>query len=213
MSIYISDKEEIEMLKKWWQENGKFLLGSIIVALLLSAGWRYWQTSKAKDAAMASMIYEQVLSQEASGDFSAVNSGVTDLHVNHPKTPYASLASLMAAQNAVKDNRLDEAVTQLSWVIHHSRNKDFVQIAKLRLARVYLGMKKYEDALTTLNVVEASSYQPLVQELRGDIQFAKGDITGARLSYQNALGALAKDAPNRLLLQIKANQLGQAQSK
>lgn len=208
MSIYISDKEEIEMLKNWWKENGKFTLLSIAAAILLSAGWRYWQSSKVQDRADASIVYEQMLYHEANQQLSAVEADVTSLQTNHPHTPYATLGSLVSAQNAVGANKLDVAIEKLNWVIHNSKNRDFVQIAKMRLAKVLLGMKKFDDALATLNVVDVEAYLPLINEIKGDIYFDKGDKNAARTAYQNALKKLNKNAPNYPLLQIKANQLG-----
>lgn len=206
-NIYVSDKEQVEMLRKWWRENGKFTLGSIAVALALSAGWRYWQNAKIQDRAAASVVYEQMLNQEANHNYQAVETNLIDLQVNHPHTPYAALASLIAAQNAVKDNKLDIALQKLNWVIHNSRNDDFVQIAKMRLARVYLSLKKYDDALTVLNVVTVKGYLPLIQEIKGDVYLAKGDINNARTFYQNALNSLPRSAPNRSLLEMKLNQV------
>lgn len=208
-NIYISDKEQVEMMKNWWRENGKFLLGSIAAVLLLSAGWRYWQNYKFKDAAIASSVYEQMLNHESNQDYTAVESDVTELQTNHAKTPYAALGALVAAQNAVNSNKMDLALKKLNWVIHNSKNKDFKQIASMRLARVLLGMKKYDDALLSLSDIEAKAYLPLIQELRGDILLAKGDENGARIAYQTALHSLRASAPNRTLLQIKANQVGQ----
>lgn len=208
MSIYVSDKEQIEMLKKWWRENGRFLLGSIFAVLIISAGWRYWQSTKIADTSQASLVYEQLLSHEANHDFTAVDLDVVDLQSNHSHTPYAALASMIAAQNAVNANHMDIALQKLNWVIHNAKNKDFKQIAKMRLARVLLGMKKYDDALVALNEIDIKAYLPLVQEIKGDVLLAKGDEKGAKIAYQNALRTLRPSSPNRALLEIKANQIG-----
>jgi predicted negative regulator of RcsB-dependent stress response len=206
--MYVSDKEEVEMLRNWWRENGKFTLASIAAALLLSGGWRYWQSSKTQDAADASNQYEQLLSHEANQQYSAVEYDVTALQTNHPRTPYATLGAFVSAQNAVNANKLDIAVLKLNWIIQHSKNEDFKQIARIRLAHVLLGMKKFDDALTTLNTVDSKGYLPLIDELKGDVHLANGDKAAARLSYQDALNKLNKNSPNYPLLQIKANQLG-----
>ncbi len=207
MTSYISDKEEIEMIRNWWRENGKFTLFCIIAVLMISAGWRYWQNHVEQDRAAASMLYEQMLSHQANNDLSSVEFEVTDLLTNHPKTPYASLAAFMSAQNAINGDNLASAIEKFDWVIGNAKNKDFKETAKIRKARVLLTMKKYDDALAVLAKSEVTAYAPLVSEVKGDILVAKGDKKSALLAYAAALQTLKKDEPNRSFLQMKFDQL------
>jgi predicted negative regulator of RcsB-dependent stress response len=207
MNIYISDKEQIEMIKNWWRENGKFTLFSILIVLVGTIGWRYWQNSKNQEAAHASIIYEQTLTYEANHQLTEAELEVTRLLANYPNTPYATLAAFLSAQNAINRNRLDLSLEKLDWIIHHSKNKDFKQIAKIRKARILLTMEKYDESLALLANIDAETYLPLIKEVEGDILFAKGKRKEALVAYQNALSSLRKDAPNRSLLQMKYNQL------
>lgn len=207
MDTYITDKEQVEMIRKWWRENGKFTIISIIVVVVLSFGWRYWQNNQAQKAANASVIYEQMLTHESNNQISQAELDATSLITNYAKTPYAALGAFISALNSINANNLDAAIQRYDWVMLNANSKDFIQIAKIRKARVLLALNKYDDAITTLSKVEADAYLPLIKELRGDILLAKGDKQGARSAYQNALNALRKDAPNRNFLQIKYDQL------
>jgi predicted negative regulator of RcsB-dependent stress response len=206
MSIDISEKEQIDMIKNWWRENGKFTLFSIVAALVLSMGWRYWQNSKNEDAAKASLLYEQMLSHESNHQYSQTEYDVTSLLTFHPKTPYASLAAFISAQNAVNVKNFDEAIQKLDWVIDKSKNQDFTQIAKIRKARILLSMNKYEQALKAIEVTDVEAYLPVINEIKGDILSAKGEKKEAHLAYQSALNTLSKDAPNRQMVQMKYEQ-------
>lgn len=207
MNTYVSDKEQIEMIRNWWRENGKFTLLSIVAALVITSGWRYWQNSKNQEAANASVVYEQMLNHAASHQLSAVQFEVTNLLTSYPHTPYASLAAFMSAQNAVSNNKIDEALEKLNWVISNSKNKDFKQIAKIRKARILLSLKKYDEALSLLTEISSAAYLPLMYEVKGDVLVAKGDKKAALSAYQLALSSLKKDEPNRSFLRMKYDQL------
>ncbi|MBA2654917.1 MAG: tetratricopeptide repeat protein [Gammaproteobacteria bacterium] len=207
MNIYVSDKEQIEMIKTWWRENGRFTILSVAAALIISAGWRFWQNNKLQDSANASVIYEQMLNQESHQDISAAEYEVTNLLTNHPRTPYASLASFVSAQNAINANNLEGASEKFDWIIANSKNADFKQIAKIRKARLMIAMQKYDEGLQLLNNPSSETYLPLINEVKGDLLAAKGDIKGALGAYQNALNSLRKDASNREFLLMKYNHL------
>jgi predicted negative regulator of RcsB-dependent stress response len=207
MDTYISDKEQIEMIKKWWQENGMFTIISIISALVISFGWRYWQNHKNQEMAVASILYEQMLSHEINHQYSDVEFDVTGLQTIYAKTPYASLAAFMSAHNAINNNNLSAALEKFDWVIANAKSADFKQIAKLRKARILLEMKKFNEAVEVLSKVNSIAFITLINEVRGDIYAAKGDKSSALSYYLNALGSLSQDAPNRSFLQMKINQV------
>src|SRR5262245_8861139 len=131
MSEELTDKEQIELIKKWWQENGKFTLFSITAAIVLSFGWRYCQHAKTEEAAKSSALYEQLVGNESNQQFSQVELDVTSMLTLHPKSPYAALAAFTSAQNAINKNDFDGALQKYNWVIENSKNKDFKQIAKI----------------------------------------------------------------------------------
>jgi predicted negative regulator of RcsB-dependent stress response len=54
---------------------------------------------------------------------------------------------------------------------------------------------------------EAGSFSSLAEELRGDIQLAKGDRKAARSAYEKALAAAESGATNKTLLQQKLDDL------
>ncbi len=207
MTLELSEKEQIEMIKNWWRENGKFTIATIVVVVILSVGWRYWQTTKNQEAAKASLLYEQMLSHEINHQYREVEFDVKSLMSSYPKTPYALLAAFISAQNAVNEKRIDTAIHKLNWIVKNSNNTDFKQIAKLRKSRIFLSIKRYDEALKSLEIIEAQAYLPAVNEVRGDIYSAVGNKQQALQAYQKALSSLKKDAPNRQLLKIKYEQL------
>ena len=39
---HLSEKEQIEQLKRWWNENGKSLVAGLVIGIGGLAGYRYW---------------------------------------------------------------------------------------------------------------------------------------------------------------------------
>jgi predicted negative regulator of RcsB-dependent stress response len=204
---YLSDQDQIQIIKKWVRENGLFTITVILAVLILSYGWRYWQESRERNADTASIIYEQLLSDVANQQQANFLNAATKLTTEYSYTPYASLAALIWAQTAVKENNLNMAIKQLQWVIDHSRSHELKQIARIRLARVLLAQEKYQAALASLGTAEVANYSSLMNEVRGDIYLAQGKRLEANAAYQNALRALPSSEPNRVFLQMKHDQL------
>ena len=42
MSEYLSDEEQVERLKSWWNENGTFLVVGLLVTIVAIGGWNYY---------------------------------------------------------------------------------------------------------------------------------------------------------------------------
>jgi predicted negative regulator of RcsB-dependent stress response len=105
------------------------------------------------------------------------------------------------------------AVTDLKTVVDNSEDAALVQIAKLRLARVFIQLGRFDDALALLDVGKAGSFAEQVNEVRGDVLLAKGDSSGARAAYEAAIAAAQAGDPRRATggneyLQLKLQELG-----
>ena len=58
--------------------------------------------------------------------------------------------------------------------------------AKIRLARVQIQQKKYDDAEKTLSNVKSPVYQPMAEEVRGDMLVAQQKLKEAHAAYSKA---------------------------
>ena len=61
MDTYQSEEEQVEALRKWWQENGKSTMAAIVVALAASFGWQSWKEHRSTQAEIASSVYQDML--------------------------------------------------------------------------------------------------------------------------------------------------------
>jgi predicted negative regulator of RcsB-dependent stress response len=194
---YVSEKEQIQLIKDWWKKNGTTILAAIVLVFGLSFGWRYWHYYKNKQAEQASVLYEQMLSVNTAKKPADFKLFARHLIKDYAGTPYATLASLLSARENIEQNNLSDARQDLTWVIQHGKNKSFKQIARIRAARLLLADNKPQQALQLLKYINDKAFMPAILETRGNVFAAQGDKAKALEQYKNALQAAPKDSAMR----------------
>jgi predicted negative regulator of RcsB-dependent stress response len=210
MSHY-EDEAEVEQLRRWWRENWMALAGGLVLGLAGIFGWEYWQSSRTAKAEHASQVFEDLKRAPAERTERAAELW-EHLSKDFADTPYASQGGLLLANAAATRQDWPEAQSKLEWVLAHTDDPGLKKIARLRLARVLWQQQKPDEALKLLDVADGDPFAALYQELRGDIQFARGDREAARAAWQKAM-ELGPAAPGRDGLQRKLDDLGSAAAK
>ncbi|OGT42209.1 MAG: hypothetical protein A3F13_02120 [Gammaproteobacteria bacterium RIFCSPHIGHO2_12_FULL_40_19] len=187
---YVSEKEQIDAIQKWWRENGKWITVAVIVGLVIGFGWRYWHTMQLRRAENASVIYQSVLEADSQNQAATVQGGAALLMKDFSSSPYASLAALLLVKESVAQNDLKKASSQLQWVIDHSNQKRLQQIAHISRARILLSEGKTHLAMNELNIVSDKSFEPLINWVKGDIFVQEGNVKEAQKYYTLAKNAL-----------------------
>ena len=210
MSHY-EDEAQVEQLKRWWQENWLPLVGGLALGLAGIFGWEAWESRETRVSEQASHMYEDLKKAIAADKADEVKSLGARLTGEFGGTPYAAQAALALAQFAANKGDWDAANEHLVWVVKHSDDDGLRALARLRRARVLWEQGKADEALALLEgkMSEVGKFAPLYEELRGDIQFAKGDRAAARAAYQKALEAGVAPA-DREFLQRKLDDLADA---
>jgi predicted negative regulator of RcsB-dependent stress response len=80
-------------------------------------------------------------------------------------------------------------------------------VARLRLVRVLIYRENYAEALQLLEVEDPGEFEARLNELKGDVHAAMGDIDAARSAYTQALIAPGADSVDRNFVQMKLNSL------
>lgn len=215
MSVHLTEEEQIESLKRWWNDHGKKVVGAIVVALAAYVGWNAWQNQQRVKAEKASATYEQlikIINQEPGKTMTDSDRGLakqlaTELKSGR-KNLYAQTAAFFLAKVAVDENKLDDAAAELQWVLTTKPDITTEQITRLRLAKVLTAKQSYDDALAQIALEPASALASEYAETRGDIHKLKGDLDKARESYSAALTATNPQQQERyMLLQMKVDDL------
>lgn len=193
MADYQTEEEQIELLKKWWNENGKATLGGVVIALAGYTGITSWNNHQQSTMAAAADIYQQMMTaSEAPGSTARVDELAEQLRKEHRATVYGTFAALRLAKDAVAANDLPRAADMLAWAQGQKPDSSLQPLISLRLAQVQYAQGEYDKALATLLTQTSASpaWQAAIAELRGDVQLAQGKPDDARISYESALKAM-----------------------
>lgn len=207
MAYDLQEQEQIASLKAWWDKYGNLILGAITLVALGVAGWNGWNWYQRKQAVAAAAIYEAQLKSGDAKDAAQVKAAAETLQRDYPRTVYAALAALAAAKAAHDAGDLAGAKTALRWVVDRSGHREFVDIARVRLAGVLLDEKAYDEALQVVAAEVGPAQRVAAADRRGDILFAQGKLDEARKAYEQALQLADAQHPLRALVQLKLDAL------
>jgi predicted negative regulator of RcsB-dependent stress response len=207
LTDYLTEQEQIEILKKWIKQYSLVILTGVVIAMVCITGWRYWQQRQAKILSHASAVYDEMLTKRAQNDASATLVQAQKLFSHYSQTTYGQMAAFMLARDAVVKKNYPEAEKHLNWVLDHSSIASIRQIARIRLARLLIAEHKPDAALKVLEKVEDKYFNGLTDEVRGDAYLTMKDTVKARLAYQQALADLPNAEVIRPLLQMKYDNL------
>ena len=210
LTDYLTEQEQIELLKNWIKQYSLVILAGVTIAIIAITGWRYWQQRQNKILVHASAVYDEMLTVRSQNDMASTYVQAQKLLKHYPQTIYGQLAAFMLARDAATKKNYPEAKNQLNWVIDHTSIPAFNEIARLRLARVFIAEMKPEEAINILKKVKDITFNGLIDEVRGDAYLAMKNIKMARQSYQNALAELPNAEVVRPLLQMKYDNVIQS---
>ena len=204
MDANLTDEERLEVIKKWWRENGSSIITGVVLGLAVLFGSKAWFSYQETNAQNAANIYVTMMSALQTGDALVVAEKTDQLVTEHAGTPYAALAAMAMAKIGIEAGELNDARAQLHWVLDNSKSEIFKDVARLRLARVLVAMGDLDAAETLLQQpASGAAFDPLYTEVRGDLQIARGDTVAAHTAYQEALAATAAGSPGRHMLELK----------
>ncbi|WP_322029772.1 tetratricopeptide repeat protein [Paraburkholderia sp. J76] len=206
---YHDEQESIESFKAWWGQWGNATTWVVLIVLLALAAWNGWNFWQRRQAAEASVLYDQVQQAANSGDKAMLTRVASDMEDRFGGTAYAQMTALGVAKALYMTGDTAGAKAQLQWAADHAKDDEFRQIAKLRLASLLLDEKAYDQGLALIPQPDSGPFKGIVADGRGDLLAAAGKRDDARAAYKVALDSLPKsDASERQLIQFKLDALG-----
>lgn len=189
MDLLGDERDQWEALKSWLRQNGMALVGGLVLGTVVLLGWRWWQDRQQTQHQASTAAYETLLRAFDSPEKDAPGKAFDTFIKAQADSAYGPAARLAYARLLVERDELDKAAEQLSVVSAKAPDEQLRVVARLRLARVQLAQGKHDVALATLGAAPEGPFKSAFTEVRGDILLAKGDVEGARSSYQAALAA------------------------
>jgi predicted negative regulator of RcsB-dependent stress response len=203
---YLNEKEQWERLLAGLREQAPWMLAGVAVVAAGFGGWHYWQVRTEHRSLEAAARYSQALDAFTRNDLTGGMKIADDLVKDFSGTAYSDQANLAAARVQAENQQLDAAAARLSQVLQSTGDHELALIARLRLARVQLAQGKPDEAIKTLDAVDAGAFAARYAELHGDALLAKGDRDGALKQYR-AARANGADTIDPGLLDLKINEL------
>ena len=200
-----SEKEQLEQVKSWIRENGMSLVLGVVLGLGGVYGWRGWQSHQVTVAEKVSAelhATEQFLSAD---QYEQAAIQAEKLVKESQGALYVDMSRLLLARARVEQGLLDKAIVPLNDIIADKQSV-FNTIARLRLARIYLAQSKLDEAEQLISESVDNAYAQAFEELRGDLEFARGQYSAARTAYLNSMTLASQDTDTQFL-QMKIDDL------
>lgn len=207
MSVYMTEEEQIQVIKKWWSRYSSPILVILSIGMLAMSGYKYWTWHHEKVLAEASNVYEHLMVSFSNHEVDVSRDFAHQLIKQYPQTVYADVARLTLAKLEVESEQYDKARDLLSDVVLHSNVSAFKQIAKIRIARLLLAKQDFNKALEQIAVVDDPAYLAVVNELKGDIFAQQHHYQKAIQSYKKAIEEAKQRGLGNLFLEMKTNEL------
>lgn len=204
VDIYETEQEQIDAIKHWWDENGRSIIIGLVLGICALFAWNGWNTYIQKRNESASSHYIKMTQAVENNQNEKAQSLVDELVKQYGATHYASLAQMMGAKLDAENSNAESAIKRLQWILAKGKQEAFKDIARLRLAELYVSQSDLSKATSVLSGVKGEAFAPQANELKGDVALAEGDVSQARSFYSAAL----TNATNKLLLQMKLDNLG-----
>jgi len=208
-----SEGEQLEVVKRWWRENGTSLIAGGVLAAAGVFGWNAWQNYQEGKAEAASARYQQLINMTAGttledDQLSEAQTLIDELTDDYGNTLYAELAQLLEARLAVEQDDLSTAKQALQDVASHSSRRYVQSVAWLRLARIEVAQGNPEAALALLDQPISDALAAQQANVRGDAFFAQNQPEQAREAWQTAQSIAQNQNQPLYGVQFKLDDLG-----
>jgi predicted negative regulator of RcsB-dependent stress response len=197
IGVHKTEEEQEDQIKNWWKENGIQIIGGVVIGIAGIWGWDYYQNH----------IYAQSIeARDLYLEFSVNNNSSTlqNLSENFSDSSYQDEARLLLAKNQIKN--FDESRNTLLSV-SNSSNKYLANLAKIRLAKLYINNDNLSEAETILNNLNDESYKGLKFYMQAQISEKKNDLNSAKNLYEESLKNLSEESGLKNLIRLKVADL------
>lgn len=207
MSTYQTDDEQVEAIKKWWRENGRSVIGGIVLGFAVIGGWQFWQGYQRDQSEAASQVFDAMRLAVRNGNLDQAIVDGKRLVGDFGGTSYAAFAGLELARISYERGEKAAARNHLRWVADSAPERPLRELARLRLARLLYDIRDLDALRPLLAETPLPAFAGEFAVLRGDLARAEGDAAAARAAYQDALSAGVAD---EMLLRMKLVDVGGA---
>ena len=208
MDEFLSEKEQIQYIREWWQENRSYILTALIIVIGGVTGNNAWKSSVTEKQLSASSLYESLAVEISENNLEAGEMIADQISEDYSDTVYYEKAKLAMAYFYMSQSKDEDAANSLRSILSKSSDSELSLIAEMRLAKIMLYQKKYQEVIDMLKGNTGQAFETKYSELLGDAYFGLEEFDKAEFAYmaalQNTNQAQIVDAS---LIQMKINDL------
>ena len=208
MAFDLEEQEQLDEAKVWWKQHGNKVIWGVTAFLLVTAGWRAWETWSRNQAAEASMLFDRAIQAVSMNDTKTAKDAAAQVMENHGRSAYAAPAAWLAGRINFEANDLKSARAQYEFALEHARDEGTAQLARLRLAGLKFEEKDLDGALAMLNEPFEPAFAGLAARLKGDVLVAQGKTADAKAAYKLAMEKLGDKSSLKPLVEMSLDALG-----
>jgi predicted negative regulator of RcsB-dependent stress response len=207
-ALDLEEQEQLDQIKHFWKKYGNLISWLLIIILGGYAAWNGYQYWQRDQAAKAAVLFDEVERAVMAGDVARVERSFADMKEKFGGTHYAHQAAMLSAKTLQANDKADAARAALKWVAEAAPDPAYRDIARMRLAALFLDAGSNDEALAQLSAPFTPAMSGLAADLRGDVLQVKGQKSEAVTAYQSAWQQLSDSPDYRRLVQAKLNALG-----
>lgn len=210
MNELLSEKEQLEQMRAWWSENGRYVIGGIVIGAGLLFGWNQYQDGKLNAQVEASGLFESLAGHVDAGYLDQAQAVADELAADYGKTSYSAQSKLAMARLYMDQHRDQDAVDVLNQMLAMPGHDELKHVGRLRLAKILLYQDRPQEVIDMLEGQDNRAFAALYADVLGDAHAALGDFAAASDAYQRALTDPLQNQNDRGLVQMKLMDLPQA---
>jgi predicted negative regulator of RcsB-dependent stress response len=204
----LSEKEQLEEMRAWWSENGRFVIAGVVLGIAAIVSWNEWRSGIEETRVEASRLFEDIMVAAYNGDLEAAETAAGDLFDNYERTVYPGQARLALARIYMDKGRDQDAADILRELIVPGDESEIQMVGRLRLAKVLLYQGKAGEVIALVKDRGDSGFAARYSEVLGDAYVAEGLFAEAQMAYEAALSENPQlSTVDNNLIQLKINDL------
>jgi len=205
---FLSEKEQIQYIREWWQENRSYILTALIIVIGGITGNNAWKSSVIEKQLSASSLYESLAFEISENNLEAGEMIADQISEDYSDTVYYEKAKLAMAYFYMSQSRDEDAANSLRNILSKSSDSELSLIAEMRLAKIMLYQKKYQEVIDMLKGNIGHAFETKYSELLGDAYFGLEEFDKAEFAYMAALkNSVQAQIVDASLIQMKINDL------
>lgn len=204
MEVYTTKNDWIDVIKGFFISQYKVLVIGLVIVVSTIICWNCWQSYQVDRLQESAQIFEHISHKLQTDSKEALVE--SERFADETNNVYSVLTYVELTKIAVKKGDFIGAERLLLKALAIAKLDDLKYLLNIRLARVRLALNKTDQAITTLNQVQDTKWNTIVETIRGDILLKKGDIIGAHAAYSKGVKSTGTEMM-KTILKIKINSL------